>query len=123
MSLARADASQGTSPANQMAVRRVTAGTSMDGWLSPDWGTLRPADRSNGASEWTVLRDLALTRCRGARRVDDQWRMNMPERRTVAKARKDKRAGNTTTTPAGEIVHEEIRKVRRAQHGARPPQR
>src|SRR2546430_13843678 len=48
--------------------------------------------------------------------------MNMPERRTVAKARKDKRAGKSTTTQAGEFVHEEIRKVRRGQHGARSPQ-
>ena len=45
----------------------------------------------------------------------------MPERRTVAKARKDKRAGKSTTTQAGEFVHEEIRKVRRG-HGARSPQ-
>src|SRR5438132_9975241 len=48
--------------------------------------------------------------------------MIMPERRTVAKARKDKRAGKSTTTQAGEFVHEEIRKVRRGQHGARSPQ-
>src|SRR5438477_12718624 len=48
--------------------------------------------------------------------------MIMPERRTVAKARKDKRAGKSTTTQAGEFVHEEIRKVRRGQHGARSPE-
>ena len=46
----------------------------------------------------------------------------MPERRTVQKARKDKRAGKSPTTQAGEFVHEEIRKVRRGQHGARSPQ-
>ncbi len=46
----------------------------------------------------------------------------MPERRTVEKARKDKRAGKSTTTQAGEFVHEEIRKVRRGEHGARSPQ-
>lgn len=46
----------------------------------------------------------------------------MPERRTVEKARKDKRAGKSTTTQAGEFVHEEIRKVRRGKHGARSPQ-
>jgi hypothetical protein len=46
----------------------------------------------------------------------------MPERRTMQKARKDKRAGKSTTTQAGEFVHEEIRKVRRGQHGARSPQ-
>src|SRR3954451_8869185 len=48
--------------------------------------------------------------------------MIMPERRTVQKARKDKRAGKSTTTQAGEFVHEEIRKVRRGEHGARSPQ-
>jgi hypothetical protein len=46
----------------------------------------------------------------------------MPERRTMQKARKDKRAGKSATTQAGEFVHEEIRKVRRGQHGARSPQ-
>src|SRR5205807_227059 len=48
--------------------------------------------------------------------------MMMPERRTVQKARKDKRAGKSPTTQAGEFVHEEIRKVRRGQHGARSSQ-
>ncbi len=42
----------------------------------------------------------------------------MPERRTVEKARRDK----SPTTQAGEFVHEEIRRVRRGQHGARSPQ-
>lgn len=46
----------------------------------------------------------------------------MPERRTVQKARRDKRAGKSPTTQAGEFVHEEIRKIRRGQHGARSPQ-
>ena len=46
----------------------------------------------------------------------------MPERRTVQKARKDKRAGKSPSTQAGEFVHEEIRKIRRGQHGARSPQ-
>jgi len=46
----------------------------------------------------------------------------MPERKTVEKARKDKREGKAPTTQAGEFVHEEIRKVRRGEHGARSPQ-
>src|SRR5712691_2792965 len=46
----------------------------------------------------------------------------MPERKTVEKARKDKRAGKAPTTQAGEFVHEEIRKVRRGEHGARSPE-
>src|SRR5258708_25457132 len=48
--------------------------------------------------------------------------MIVPERKTVEKARKDKRAGKAPTTQAGEFVHEEIRKVRRGEHGARSPQ-
>src|SRR5258707_9325851 len=48
--------------------------------------------------------------------------MIMPEGKTVEKARKDKRAGKAPTTQAGEFVHEEIRKIRRGEHGARSPQ-
>jgi hypothetical protein len=48
--------------------------------------------------------------------------MMMPEKRIIAKARKDKRAGKAPTTQAGEFVHEEIRKIRRGEHGARSPQ-
>jgi hypothetical protein len=46
----------------------------------------------------------------------------MPERTTVKKARRAKRAGKGPTTQAGEFVHEEVRHVRRGQHGARSPQ-
>src|SRR5947209_1752878 len=46
----------------------------------------------------------------------------MPEKRTVEKARKAKRAGKAPTTQAGEFVHEEIDKIRRGQHGARSPE-
>src|SRR6266480_3020854 len=48
--------------------------------------------------------------------------MIMPERKIVEKARKDKREGKAPSTQAGEFVHEEIRKVRRGEHGARSPQ-
>src|SRR5215211_2334328 len=49
-------------------------------------------------------------------------RTMMPEKRTVEKARKDKRAGKSPTTQAGEFVREEIRKIRRGKHGAKSPQ-
>jgi len=49
-------------------------------------------------------------------------RTAMPEKRTIEKARKDKRAGKAATTQAGEFVREEIRKIRRGEHGARSPQ-
>src|SRR5947209_10136275 len=43
----------------------------------------------------------------------------MPNKRTIEKARKDKRAGKAPTTQAGEFVREEIEKIRRGEHGAR----
>jgi hypothetical protein len=46
----------------------------------------------------------------------------MPEKETIEKARKAKRAGKSPTTQAGEFVHEEIRKIRRGEHGARSPE-
>src|SRR5215208_2974517 len=49
-------------------------------------------------------------------------RMTMPEKQTVEKARRAKRAGKAPTTQAGEFVHEEIRKIRRGEHGARSPE-
>jgi hypothetical protein len=46
----------------------------------------------------------------------------MPDKRTIKRAFKDKRAGKAPTTQAGEFVREEIHKIRRGQHGARSPQ-
>jgi hypothetical protein len=43
----------------------------------------------------------------------------MPDKRTIERARQDKRAGKSVSTQAGEFVREEIRKIRRGQHGAR----
>jgi hypothetical protein len=49
-------------------------------------------------------------------------RFTMPEKRILEKARKDLRGGKSPTTAAGEFVHEEIRKIRRGEHGARSPE-
>jgi hypothetical protein len=43
----------------------------------------------------------------------------MPDKRTIEKARKDKREGKSPSTQAGEFVHEEIDKIRHGEHGAR----
>ena len=43
----------------------------------------------------------------------------MPEKRTIEKVRKDRRAGKLPSTQTGEFVREEIRKIRRDEHGAR----
>jgi hypothetical protein len=46
----------------------------------------------------------------------------MPEKKTVEKGRKAKRAGKAPTTQAGEFVREEIHKIRQGRHGARSPE-
>src|SRR5215469_610605 len=46
----------------------------------------------------------------------------MPDRKTLQRARRDKREGKSASTQAGEFVREEIRHVREGQHGARSPQ-
>ena len=43
----------------------------------------------------------------------------MPEKRTIARARKARRQGKAPTTQAGEFVHEEIEHIREGKHGAR----
>ena len=43
----------------------------------------------------------------------------MPEKRTVERARKDKREGKSPSTQAGEFVREEIHHVRSGKHGVR----
>src|SRR3954466_5401868 len=46
----------------------------------------------------------------------------MPDKRTIERARKDRRAGKAPTTQAGEFVREEVRRIRRGEHGARSPE-
>ena len=46
----------------------------------------------------------------------------MPQKRTIAKARKAKRARKAPTTQAGAFVEEEIHKIHRGAHGARSPE-
>ena len=43
----------------------------------------------------------------------------MPEKRTIERARQDKREGKAPSTQAGEFVREEIEHVRKGVHGAR----
>jgi len=43
----------------------------------------------------------------------------MPEKETLRRARRDKRAGRAPSTQAGEFVREEIHHVREGKHGAR----
>jgi len=43
----------------------------------------------------------------------------MPEKSTIAMARRDKRQGKAASTQAGEFVREEIHHIREGKHGAR----
>jgi hypothetical protein len=43
----------------------------------------------------------------------------MPEKKTIERAKRDKREGKSPGTQAGEFVHEEIDHVREGKHGAR----
>jgi hypothetical protein len=43
----------------------------------------------------------------------------MPEKKTIERAKRDKREGKAPTTQAGEFVREEIEHVREGKHGAR----
>jgi len=43
----------------------------------------------------------------------------MPEKKTIERARADKRAGKSSSTQAGEFVREEIHHIREGKHGAR----
>ena len=43
----------------------------------------------------------------------------MPERKTLERAEKDKRAGKSPSTQAGEFVKEEMDHIREGKHGAR----
>src|SRR5688500_1553553 len=43
----------------------------------------------------------------------------MPEKRTIERARRDKRQGKAASTQAGEFVREELHHIREGKHGAR----
>src|SRR3954447_233570 len=43
----------------------------------------------------------------------------MPEKRTIERARRDKRQGKAASTQAGEFVREEMEHIREGKHGAR----
>jgi hypothetical protein len=43
----------------------------------------------------------------------------MPEKKTIERARKDRREGKAATTQAGEFVREEMEHVKRGKHGVK----
>lgn len=46
----------------------------------------------------------------------------MPDRKTLQRVARDKRAGKSPSTQAGEFVREEMDHIREGKHGARSPQ-
>lgn len=46
----------------------------------------------------------------------------MPEKKTLERARRDKRQGKSASTQAGEFIREEIHHIRAGKHGARSPE-
>ena len=46
----------------------------------------------------------------------------MPEKRPIKRALRDKRAGKSASTQAGEFVREEMHEIRRGERGARSPE-
>lgn len=46
----------------------------------------------------------------------------MPNKKTIRRAQKNHRSGKAPTTQAGQFVRDEIRKIRKGEHGARSPQ-
>jgi len=63
-------------------------------------------------------------RCRGTllayyKFVIRREEATMPERKTIERAREDKREGKAPSTQAGEFVREEMEHIREGKHGAR----
>jgi hypothetical protein len=55
----------------------------------------------------------------GDQRDQRQETIVMPEKKTIEKARQDKREGKSASTQAGEFVHQEIEHIKQGKHGAR----
>jgi hypothetical protein len=57
--------------------------------------------------------------CGAVLAFDPPEEVPMPEKKTIAAARRDKAQGKSPSTQAGEFVHEEIEHIREGKHGAR----
>jgi hypothetical protein len=72
--------------------------------------------------EQVMSSPCALTRSKLSARctaTDVNLEVAMPEKRTIERARKDKREGKSASTQAGEFIREEIHHIREGKHGAR----
>ena len=74
----------------------------------------------DNAAETTACDAVSLTSAEDDLHVHSRAReRQMPDKSTIARARKDKRQGKSASTQAGEFVHEEIEHIREGKHGAR----
>src|SRR5215471_7321155 len=78
---------------------------------------------SSGSAVWRTF-DRAGTDpagpCRDQVGISDIQELKlMPEKATLARARRDRRAGKAPSTQAGEFVREEMDHIREGKHGAR----
>jgi hypothetical protein len=58
-------------------------------------------------------------RLRPTNSYNSEGSLTMPEKRTIERAKKAKRAGKSASTQAGEFVREEFHHIREGKHGAR----
>jgi hypothetical protein len=100
--------------ASQSDTRRIRLSTSLPSYRSPFNGAPRRACET----ESTSVRTAAIMALR-LRSVLFLGGPGMPEKATIERARRDKRAGKAPTTQAGEFVREEIHHIREGKHGAR----
>ena len=97
---------------------RVDGGSAM----SPTVASYKKMHRHPAASGSPSAYGKAAFRTR--RQILSRTRLNqevciMPERRTLDRARAEKRAGKSASTQAGEFVREEMEHIREGKHGAR----
>src|SRR5262249_58127208 len=84
-------------------------------------GGLRPPPLA-----WREVNQNALTAAPAisavASTLAGRRRCRMPDRKTLQRAKRDKREGKSPSTQAGEFVREEMEHIREGKHGARSPQ-
>ena len=72
-------------------------------------------DAGTTSAWWGLISSRAST----AATPSTAWEGEMPEKETIARARRDRREGKSPSTQAGEFVREEMHHVREGKHGAR----
>jgi len=81
----------------------------------------RPAIRHSGCFALLSVHTASVAAARTFTPADNDLAGEsiMPEKKTIEKAREDKREGKSASTQAGEFVREEMHHIRGGKHGAR----